>query len=113
MYVICFFFSSRRRHTRFKCDWSSDVCSSDLEFRSQEPGLDDWKTRSDLYATFRKSSAGDPEKNLKAIPRKQRAVVRKGIQNGLRSQIGQDTDSFHRIYAESVRDLGTPVFSRR
>src|SRR5260370_846354 len=24
-----FFFSSRRRHTRFKCDWSSDVCSSD------------------------------------------------------------------------------------
>src|SRR5207237_7404483 len=26
----CFFFSSRRRHTRFKCDWSSDVCSSDL-----------------------------------------------------------------------------------
>src|SRR4030066_2554362 len=30
---ICFlfFFSSRRRHTRFKCDWSSDVCSSDLE----------------------------------------------------------------------------------
>src|SRR5467141_2036040 len=28
--VIVFFFSSRRRHTRFKCDWSSDVCSSDL-----------------------------------------------------------------------------------
>src|SRR6185369_8385896 len=27
-----FFFSSRRRHTRFKCDWSSDVCSSDLLF---------------------------------------------------------------------------------
>src|SRR5260370_9974897 len=29
--MLCFFFSSRRRHTRFKCDWSSDVCSSDLE----------------------------------------------------------------------------------
>src|SRR6185369_17849315 len=28
---VFFFFSSRRRHTRFKCDWSSDVCSSDLE----------------------------------------------------------------------------------
>src|SRR4029077_18466725 len=27
------FFSSRRRHTRFKCDWSSDVCSSDLSPR--------------------------------------------------------------------------------
>src|SRR5256886_4480921 len=29
-YVDFFFFSSRRRHTRFDCDWSSDVCSSDL-----------------------------------------------------------------------------------
>src|SRR2546430_8400428 len=29
-YVVFFFFSSRRRHTRFDCDWSSDVCSSDL-----------------------------------------------------------------------------------
>src|SRR2546430_6526836 len=29
-----FFFSSRRRHTRFDCDWSSDVCSSDLRFLS-------------------------------------------------------------------------------
>src|SRR2546430_3028396 len=28
-----FFFSSRRRHTRFDCDWSSDVCSSDLATR--------------------------------------------------------------------------------
>src|SRR5256886_1402734 len=29
---LCFFFSSRRRHPRFDCDWSSDVCSSDLYF---------------------------------------------------------------------------------
>src|SRR5882762_10837484 len=29
--MCIFFFSSRRRHTRFKCDWSSDVCSSDLQ----------------------------------------------------------------------------------
>src|SRR5260370_14878673 len=30
LYPLAFFFSSRRRHTRSKCDWSSDVCSSDL-----------------------------------------------------------------------------------
>src|SRR2546430_5851384 len=30
MFMIFFFFTSRRRHTRFDCDWSSDVCSSDL-----------------------------------------------------------------------------------
>src|SRR2546427_9254478 len=35
-----FFFSSRRRHTRFDCDWSSDVCSSDLTYcLSYEGGL--------------------------------------------------------------------------
>src|SRR5689334_23473368 len=31
-FVFYFFFSSRRRHTRWNCDWSSDVCSSDLGF---------------------------------------------------------------------------------
>src|SRR2546430_5820236 len=31
--VVYFFFSSRRRHTRFDCDWSSDVCSSDLKVK--------------------------------------------------------------------------------
>src|SRR5438034_9552286 len=31
VYYIFFFFSSRRRHTRSLCDWSSDVCSSDLD----------------------------------------------------------------------------------
>src|SRR5579862_5162748 len=32
--MIFFFFSSRRRHTRWNCDWSSDVCSSDLTGRA-------------------------------------------------------------------------------
>src|SRR2546430_5132904 len=31
VFTCVFFFSSRRRHTRFDCDWSSDVCSSDLK----------------------------------------------------------------------------------
>src|SRR5260370_40936308 len=46
-----FFFSSRRRHTRFKCDWSSDVCSSDLSPpRKRLRGRED--RRSDVaYAT--------------------------------------------------------------
>src|SRR5690606_40606271 len=33
-----FFFSSRRRHTRFSRDWSSDVCSSDLELMNEKGG---------------------------------------------------------------------------
>src|SRR5438034_9741305 len=35
-YLSCFFFSSRRRHTRSLCDWSSDVCSSDLVTGEEE-----------------------------------------------------------------------------
>src|SRR2546429_5293039 len=39
MYMMSFFFSSRRRHTRCSRDWSSDVCSSDLD-EAEEPGKD-------------------------------------------------------------------------
>src|SRR6266478_9195505 len=38
VYVFFFFFSSRRRHTRFDCDWSSDVCSSDLRVTVMRDG---------------------------------------------------------------------------
>src|SRR5688572_31969207 len=38
-FCFFFFFSSRRRHTRFDCDWSSDVCSSDLAHRRRRAGL--------------------------------------------------------------------------
>src|SRR2546430_9665049 len=37
MFTWLFFFSSRRRHSRFDCDWSSDVCSSDLSSASCAP----------------------------------------------------------------------------
>ena len=90
--------------------------ASALEFRhlgSEENLADGWIERPDLYVTFRKAFEGDHEQNMKAIPRKQRAMVRKGIQNGLSSTANRDVRVLHRIYAESVRNLGTPVFSRR
>src|SRR5260370_18739105 len=37
-YQLLIFFSSRRPHTRFKCDWSSDVCSSDLPYLVPDRG---------------------------------------------------------------------------
>ncbi len=73
----------------------------------------EWPTRPDLYVTFRKPITADHDANLKAIPRKQRAMVRKGIDRGLQSHVSRNTDALHAIYAESVRNLGTPVFSRR
>jgi len=84
-----------------------------IEMRDRRAVEGDWTRRADLYVTFRKTIEADHDRNLKAIPRKQRAMVRKGIQNGLTSVCGRDTDVLHRMYAESVRNLGTPVFSRR
>jgi FemAB-related protein (PEP-CTERM system-associated) len=72
-----------------------------------------WQAREALYVTFRKPISAGDEANLKAIPRKQRAVVRKGMEAGLQATINQNVDGLHSIYAESVRNLGTPVFARR
>ena len=69
--------------------------------------------RADLYVTFRKSIEADIEKNMLAIPRKQRAMVRKAQKFGLRSEADSDCRRLHRVYGESVHNLGTPVFSRR
>src|SRR5256886_8510241 len=49
--IFCFFFfffSSRRRHTRFDCDWSSDVCSSDLSRYRDPAELAVWEARDPL-----------------------------------------------------------------
>jgi FemAB-related protein (PEP-CTERM system-associated) len=84
-----------------------------LEFRSWAEHRADWITKGDLYASFRKPINPSVDKNMKAIPRKQRAMVRKGIQNGLRSELDDDVDRLHRVYGESVRNLGTPVFPKK
>jgi len=67
----------------------------------------------ELYVTFRKELDADVEKNMLSIPRKQRAMVRKGIEAGLTSAIDDDVDRLHQAYSESVRNLGTPVFSKK
>ena len=63
---------------------AGELGASCLELRERQNVDCDWPARPDLYVTFRKPIAGDDDRNMKAIPRKQRAMVRKGIQNGLR-----------------------------
>ncbi len=72
-----------------------------------------WTRRDGLYVTFARAITGDARRDLDAVPRKQRAMIRKGIANGLQSVQDAEVDRLHRIYAESVRNLGTPTFSRR
>ena len=91
---------------------ASDLGVDYLEYRNREPRLQP-SEGSELYVTFRKEISADPDENMKAIPRKQRAMVRKGIKAGLVGEIDADIRRFYPMYAESVRNLGTPVFSRR
>ena len=83
-----------------------------LEYRNLHAQHSDWPSK-DLYVTFRKSIDPDIEANMNAIPRKQRAMVRKGIKAGLIGEIDADTTRFFAAYSASVHRLGTPVFSRR
>ena len=74
-----------------------------------------WQHKQDVYAGFVKALAKDDESQLLGIPRKQRAEVRKGLNNELTVRIGtaqQDRDDHYAVYAESVRNLGTPVFPK-
>ncbi len=89
-----------------------DVPVTEFRFLHAPEG-GEWTERPGLYVTFRKPIGADDEANLKAVPRKQRAMVRKGIENGLRAEVSGSLGALHRVYAESVRNLGTPVFSRR
>jgi len=84
-----------------------------LEFRGCTANQSDWRSLSDLYASFRKQIESSVERNLEAIPRKQRAMVRKGMRNGLRSEHDANVDRLYGVYGESVHSLGTPVFSKR
>ncbi|WP_284125635.1 FemAB family XrtA/PEP-CTERM system-associated protein [Parerythrobacter aestuarii] len=75
-----------------------------------------WQVQSDSHCGFAGLLAADDEAQLVAIPRKQRAEVRKGLDKDLRVTIGTaegDRAAHYACYAESVRNLGTPVFPRQ
>ncbi len=91
------------------CRLAESLKVDSLELRNCKPSGKEWPTKS-LYVTFRKPLLQGHEAILKAIPNKQRAVVRKGIKAGLESEEGWHADRVYRVYAESVRNLGTPVF---
>ena len=83
-----------------------------LEFRNIKPQHTDWPTQ-DLYVTFRKEILPDVEANMLAIPRKQRAMVRKGIKNGLISTVDRNADRFFKVFADNVHRHGTPAMPKR
>ena len=83
-----------------------------LELRNTERRHTDWPLQ-DLYVTFRKEILPEEEANMLAIPRKQRAMVRKGIKNNLRSEIDPKVDRFFALFASNVHRHGTPAMPKR
>jgi len=83
-----------------------------LEYRNLQLRHEDWP-RQELYVTFRKAILAEPEANMLAIPRKQRAMVRKGIKNGLVSEIDHDLERFFALYADNVLRHGTPALPKK
>lgn len=81
------------------------------EYRNLKPVHVDWP-RQELYVTFRKALLPDVEANMLAIPRKQRAMVRKGIKNGLVSHVDDDIERFFALYADNVLRHGTPALPK-
>ena len=80
------------------------------------PVPDGWTADADSYLGFVRPIAGDDEAEMKAIPRKQRAELRKALAQDLEVVTGRDPRMLaehYRVYAESVRNLGTPVFPAR
>ncbi|MDA8092632.1 MAG: FemAB family PEP-CTERM system-associated protein [Betaproteobacteria bacterium] len=101
---------------RAALDETAQQCASRLrvgalEYRMAKPLHPDWAI-SRLYSTFRKPIEPEVERNLLAIPRKQRAMVRKGIKAGLAAELDAGTERLYFAYASSVHRLGTPVFGR-
>ena len=93
------------------CELARKVGASHLELRNRARREPQWP-RQEVYVTFRKPILPDVEANMLAIPRKQRAMVRKGIQRGLVSEIDENTDTFFELYADNQHRHGTPAQSR-
>ena len=87
-----------------------------LELRSAVIPDGHWQIDSTTYLGFSRSLAQSDEAELLAIPRKQRAEVRKALDADLKISTGchdEDLKAHYAVYAESVRNLGTPVFPAR
>jgi FemAB-related protein (PEP-CTERM system-associated) len=89
------------------CQLAGTLGVQHLELRNRTRKRHEWP-RQDLYVTFRKPISPETQENMLAIPRKQRAMVRKGMRNGLRAETDADTGRFFALYADNVHRHGTP-----
>ena len=88
-----------------------------IELRGAEmpAGRAGWVLKTTSHCGFIRALAASDEEELLAIPRKQRAEVRKGLEQNLTIEVGasaRNRAAHYAVYSQSVRNLGTPVFPR-
>jgi FemAB-related protein (PEP-CTERM system-associated) len=83
-----------------------------VEFRNIEQRHPDWPTQ-DLYVTFVRQIPEVLDEKMLCIPQKRRNMVRKAIKLGLYATHADSIEDFFPVYAENVRDHGTPALSKR
>lgn len=102
---------------RGAADMARSLGAPSVELRGGPlPEGEGWAREDGVYAGFARDLAADDDAELLAIPRKQRAEVRKALESGLAvttGRSGQDRRDHYRTYATSVRNLGTPVFPKK
>jgi FemAB-related protein (PEP-CTERM system-associated) len=87
-----------------------------LEYRTvkaRHQGHDNWQIEAAKSATFKQAIISDVNERMLAIPRKQRAVLRKALDANLMLEETKNIDLFYALYAASVHRLGTPVFPKK
>src|SRR6266700_1798042 len=112
-YNLFFFFSSRRRHTRFSRDWSSDVCSSDLKGRQDAQ-------KSKLFGKLAReitvaAKLGQPDPSMNArlraaiISARQENMSKDSIERAIKKAISGDSENYDEIRYEGYGPGGVAI----
>ncbi|HVZ91805.1 MAG TPA: FemAB family XrtA/PEP-CTERM system-associated protein [Rhizomicrobium sp.] len=83
-----------------------------VELRDAPSAPAGWRARDDLYAGFEGPIPAAEADNLKQIPRKQRAVVRKALEAGFEVAIERSAEPFFSLYSGTMRNHGTPALPK-
>jgi FemAB-related protein (PEP-CTERM system-associated) len=84
-----------------------------IELRDLPSATPSWTAHDDLYFNFARPIAATDDDNLKLIPKRQRAVLRKALAGDMTVSVETSAETFHELYSRTMRDHGTPALPRR
>jgi FemAB-related protein (PEP-CTERM system-associated) len=97
---------------KYACGLADSLCVDYLELRNIKKSISTWPCK-DLYYTFQKKLLDDENENFMTFSKKRRYAIRKAVKEGLISRDDECIEDFYKMYSESVRNLGTPILSKK